>query len=381
MDEFSALAARIAVSVGQLRGCIILTRDGLVVGSFPPSDESPVQRAWLRFAALGDPEKGFAEFGDEIWVYVRRGPYAAFALADAGARPGLVMDQLQQLLLTAEEARTKRDAVKLPDVADIPKSKPRTQLHRGTGQPAHGAPLAPADAQASTAAPPTTSSAQPDHSGSSERRPRPLSWILAPEEEAATPEAPPERRPVSWILAPHEGEEATPQGRRTEDRTWILAPHEQAIVQPSPPPLASAPVSEVTLAPSREPVVPLDPEPGPEPELSLPHPEPVPALEPEPELSLPHPEPVPAPEPELSLPDAGPTLLPDPQPTLAPAPEPEIETAPDVEGDPEHEAGPDTELGPDSGDPSDQPEQEGEVDRFLLAQEFSRLLEDGAEGS
>ena len=136
MDDFSALAARIAVSVGQLRGCIILTRDGLVVGSFPPSDESPVQRAWLRFAALGDPEKGFVEFGDEIWVYVRRGPYAAFALAEASARPGLVIDQLQQLLLTAEEARAKRDMLKLPDVADAPKSKPRTPLHRGTGLPA-----------------------------------------------------------------------------------------------------------------------------------------------------------------------------------------------------------------------------------------------------
>jgi hypothetical protein len=136
MDDFSAIAARIAVSVSSC-GCIILTRDGLVVGSFPPPDESPVQRAWLRFAAMGDPEKGFVEFGDELWVYVRRGPYAAFVLAEASARPGLVIDQLEQLLLAAEEARSKRDALKLPEVADAPKSKPRTPLHKSAGQPVH----------------------------------------------------------------------------------------------------------------------------------------------------------------------------------------------------------------------------------------------------
>jgi hypothetical protein len=329
MDDFSAIAARIAVSVGQLRGCIILTRDGLVVGSFPPSDESPVQRAWLRFAALGDPEKGFVEFGDELWVYVRRGPYAAFVLAEASARPGLVIDQLEQLLLTAEEARSKRDALKLPEAADAPKSKPRTPLHKSSGQPVHQPSVARAEAQGavSHATPPSQASAPQ----SSEHQPRPLSWILAPDAEE-TPPATPERRPVSWILAPQEEESVKPAPKhRSENQSWILMPPEQGD--------GSAP-------------------PAPEP-ASAPHP-----------VSAPHP-----------------ASAPEPAPPIEPAPEPEPQV-PDTEREPEFDVEFDVqpqreregEVEPQKeGGGEVEPQKEGgEVDRFTLAQEFSKLL--GAQG-
>jgi hypothetical protein len=129
MEEFSALAARVAASVAELRGCLILSRDGLVLGAFPAGEEGPVKSAWLRFAVVGEPEKGFVEFGDEIWTYVRRGPYAAFAVSGLGVRPGLLIDQLDQMLYTAEEVRARREALRLPEVTPAPSGKPRTSLH------------------------------------------------------------------------------------------------------------------------------------------------------------------------------------------------------------------------------------------------------------
>lgn len=130
MEDFSALASRIAVGVGEVRGCLILSRDGLVLGSFPAGEEHLVKPAWVRFAAMGDPEKGFVEFADELWVYVRRGPYAAFAVAGTGIRPGLLMEHLEQALLAAEEARSRRDTLRIPEVPPAPSGRPRTSLHK-----------------------------------------------------------------------------------------------------------------------------------------------------------------------------------------------------------------------------------------------------------
>jgi len=129
MEEFSALAARVAASVVELRGCLILSRDGLVLGAFPEGQEGLVKPAWLRFAVVGEPEKGFVEFGDEIWVYVRRGPYAAFAVSGLGVRPGLLIDQLDQMLYSDEEVRARREALRVPEVPPAPSGKPRTSLH------------------------------------------------------------------------------------------------------------------------------------------------------------------------------------------------------------------------------------------------------------
>ena len=40
-----------------------------------------------------------------MWAYVQRGPYAAFVVAEPGIRPGVLVDQLEQALLVAEEGR------------------------------------------------------------------------------------------------------------------------------------------------------------------------------------------------------------------------------------------------------------------------------------
>ena len=138
MDDYSALAYRIAGSVADVRGCLILSRDGLILGSYP-DDEAAVKPAWMRFASLGDPERSFVEFGDQVWVYVRRPAYGAFAVADAGVRPGLVIDQLEQILLSAEEARARRETLRVPEAMSAPSGKPRTSLHPPADRP-DGAP-------------------------------------------------------------------------------------------------------------------------------------------------------------------------------------------------------------------------------------------------
>jgi len=150
MDDYSALAYRIAGSVADVRGCLILSRDGLILGSYP-DDETAVKPAWMRFASLGDPERSFVEFGDQVWVYVRRPTYVAFAVAEAGVRPGLVIDQLEQILLAAEEARSRRETLRLPEAAVAPSGKPRTSLHPSIDR-SEAAQAQPPAAQASEAA-------------------------------------------------------------------------------------------------------------------------------------------------------------------------------------------------------------------------------------
>jgi len=149
MDDYSALAHRVAVTVGDVRGCLILSRDGLVLGSYPEDDEGVAKPAWLRFATLGSPEKSVVEFPDQIWTYVHRGAYAAFAVAGTSIRPGVLIDLLEQALLTAEEARSKREPMKLTEAAgSAPSSKPRTAMH----PEARPVILEPADARARAAA-------------------------------------------------------------------------------------------------------------------------------------------------------------------------------------------------------------------------------------
>jgi len=130
VEDFNALAETLAAGVGDARGSLILSRDGLVLGAHPAEGESRVKPAWLRFASLGEPERGFVQFGTEIWSFVRRGPYAAFVVTGTAVRPGLVIDQIEQALLTAEEARARREVPpEPPPPSTLPQSRPRAPLH------------------------------------------------------------------------------------------------------------------------------------------------------------------------------------------------------------------------------------------------------------
>ena len=130
MEDFNALASSLTLGGGDVRGCLILSRDGLVLGTHPAEAESIITPAWVRFATLGDPERGFAQFGTETWCYVRRGPYAGFAVVGPGARPGLVIDHMDQVLLAAEEGRSRHEGLRGVEGATVaPVSKPRSPLH------------------------------------------------------------------------------------------------------------------------------------------------------------------------------------------------------------------------------------------------------------
>ena len=132
MNDYSALAQRVSMSLDGIRGCLMLSRDGMVLGAHPEGDaESSVRSAWVRFAAVGDPERSYVEFPDQIWAFVRRGGYSAFAVTDTGVRPGVLVDLLEQALMMAEKGRADdRETMRLPEVPSAPSGKPRTSLHK-----------------------------------------------------------------------------------------------------------------------------------------------------------------------------------------------------------------------------------------------------------
>jgi hypothetical protein len=123
----------------------MLSRDGLVLGAHPEGDaEAYTKSAWIRFAALGDAERSYVEFPDQTWAFVRRGSYAAFAVADASVRPGVLVDLLEQALMAGEVERVHdREAMRLPEAPFAPSGKPRTSLHRPERAPDQTAQLAP----------------------------------------------------------------------------------------------------------------------------------------------------------------------------------------------------------------------------------------------
>ena len=129
MEDFNALAILLAQGMANVRGCLILSRDGLVLGAYPAESERTTTRAWIRFATVGDPERGFVQFGTETWCYVRRAPYAGFAVAGPEERAGLVIDHMEQVLLAAEEGRSRQEMPRATEAATkAPRSEPPSYL-------------------------------------------------------------------------------------------------------------------------------------------------------------------------------------------------------------------------------------------------------------
>lgn len=198
MEDFNALAAALGAGIQDVRGCLILSRDGLVLGVNPAGMEGEAKHSWIRFASLGEPERGFIQFGTEVWCYVRRGPYAAFALTGTGVRPGLVIDHMEEVLLAAEEARARHTGLRM-DVAEtttqVAPSGPRAPLHPET-RPVEDAPVIrsePPPAQPTPVSPPP----QPVHRvvtgpASVPLPDRPIGPVGFGTERPASPEADPE---------------------------------------------------------------------------------------------------------------------------------------------------------------------------------------------
>jgi hypothetical protein len=137
MSDYSALAQRVSLSIAGIRGCLMLSRDGMLLGAHPEGEsEADLRAAWVRFAGIGDPERSYVEFPDQTWAFVRRGAYAAFAVADIEVRPGVLVDTLEQALMSAEQERViDRETMRLPEAPSAPSGKPRTSLHKPDRQP------------------------------------------------------------------------------------------------------------------------------------------------------------------------------------------------------------------------------------------------------
>lgn len=219
MEDLDALAATLAAGVSDARGSLILSRDGLVLGAHPEGSEDQVKPAWLRFAALGEPERGFVQFGTELWTYVRRGPYAAFVVTGTAVRPGLVIDRIEQVLLMAEEARARREpASEQLAPTGLPPSRPRAPLHPEPRQaeqpvviraePSSGAdtvqPAEPAEPEPDVA--PEEPSAEPPVDAPASPGGSPTGGDAAPASAPPEPAVPPRRAGV-WASQGGDGEE------------------------------------------------------------------------------------------------------------------------------------------------------------------------------
>jgi hypothetical protein len=132
--DFAALTQAVVAGLSDVRSCLMVSRDGLALGASPATEEGRTLDVWTRIAALGEVERGFVTVRDEVWVFCRRGAYGAVATAPSTARPGLILDSLEQMVLMAEEARVRKEgfrpaAERETASADTPRGL-RTTLHR-----------------------------------------------------------------------------------------------------------------------------------------------------------------------------------------------------------------------------------------------------------
>jgi hypothetical protein len=173
MNDYSALALRVSMSITGVRGCLMLSRDGMVLGAHPEGEaETHLRSSWMRFAAVGDPERSYVEYPDQVWAFVRRGGYSAFAVADAGVRPGVLVDLLDQALMVGEpDGARDRETMRLPEAPAAPSGKPRISMHKQE-RPATPTP-APSEVTSQAAEAPVSDEAAVAAAPSSEAEPAP----------------------------------------------------------------------------------------------------------------------------------------------------------------------------------------------------------------
>src|SRR3989442_12223489 len=108
MDEYAALAQRVVLTMDDVRGCLVLSRDGMVLGAYPEEDEQALKPAWLKFVHVGEARRGLVEFSDQLWAHVHRGPHAAFVISGIGVGPGALRGQLGQDVPAPEATRAEK---------------------------------------------------------------------------------------------------------------------------------------------------------------------------------------------------------------------------------------------------------------------------------
>jgi hypothetical protein len=345
-----------------VRGCLVLSRDGMVLGAYPEEDEQAYKPSWLTFAHVGEARRGFVEFSDQMWAYVHRGPYAAFVIAGTGVRPGVLLDQLEQAVLAAEESRAKKgETLKVPDASSAPSGRPRTSLH------------------------PAEPRAMP------EAAPEPVSSVPPPEQRAwngrrPNSPAPSEPEPAVDRLRPATFDvEATPAGPSPEMEVTPAGSRSPEIeVTP-----AGRPSAEIEVTPAGRPSAEIEVTPAGRPAAFATDGSPFARLEVEQATAAA--ERAAAPEhaaatrqamPSAAIPGLEPLAAP-PLTEAHPAPStPDVAQPPDADPAAGFRREPQRLASSEPADDDTTVEEPGEVDRVMLAKEFSGLLqlnEDGDE--
>ena len=210
--DFVSLAKAVVAGVADVRVCLIVSRDGLALGACPIEQEETALAAWSRVAALGEVERGFVTLPDEVWAFARRGPYAALATAHPSVRPGLLIDRLDQMLLTAEEARLRKDVLRVvPEREAGPAEghrRPRPSLH-----PESKASEQPASSLEDTAVSAWFSRLKSEAKANGPSTPPPQIQPSGPSEPPATGEGAPESRQRA---------DPSTRGGSGEERGWTV---------------------------------------------------------------------------------------------------------------------------------------------------------------
>jgi hypothetical protein len=122
MEDYDTFAAALGSGISELRGCLIASSDGRVLGVYPDSSGTDVRihAAWRRLDELRESDSAFIQFGAETWCSVRRGSYVAFAVIGPSADPVTAGEHMEQVLIAAEKTRAARGAppVDLPSPPD-----------------------------------------------------------------------------------------------------------------------------------------------------------------------------------------------------------------------------------------------------------------------
>jgi hypothetical protein len=377
MDEFAALAQRVVLTMDDVRGCLVLSRDGLVLGAFPEDQEAELKPAWLRFVHVGEARKGFVEFSDQLWAFVHRGPYAAFVVTGTSVRPGVMLDQLEQAVIAAEESRAKQKEVtfKVPDAAGAPSGRPRTSLHPPVDRPATAPVGATAEAEEmpSFAAPTGVAEGGAEAPAWGGADSTPVEQMQAMQEQMAAMRAQLEQQALQQAPASPAPQQAPAQ------------PASPQPVQPTNPPPAGAPGPQQPLSGYRRPEA--SPA-APTPDAATPRPSELGGARPSIEGSAY----------EAVLPDQTAPLGSEGSPFArldaeraaadAPAAAPEAAETPADPGEAPAAADggafrqePQRLVSSDDAPQADAPEEDpGEVDRVMLAKEFSGLLQVDGDG-
>jgi hypothetical protein len=378
MDEFAALAQRVVLTMDDVRGCLVLSRDGMVLGAFPDDQEAELKPAWLRFTHVGEARKGFVEFSDQLWAFVHRGPYAAFVVTGTSVRPGVMLDQLEQAVIAAEEARAKQKEItlKVPDAASAPSGRPRTSLHP------------PADRAPASAVPATTAAEGQEMptfaapSGLGEEAAPAAPW------DGATPEQRQQMEAMRQQMAAMQAQ--IEQQALQAGAAPAAAPAPAPATAPPGAPAGGQPISgyrrpETSPAPAPA-SVPADPAPASAPDLSS---RPRPSIEGSPYESVLADDAQGSPRPfgaesspfarleaeqaQAAAEGAPPAARPAERPAAAPAP-----TA--RPADQAFTSEPQQLASADAAAPAQEQDEGGEVDRVMLAKEFSGLLQVDGDG-